>query len=263
MLYTTLLKAIVQRIYGPVPQPLSGPEGGGLVLVADGVGGLNLVGLSLQYVVPPAGLPHEVRVVSWQHGFGRWHADLTNVQNHAAQAEALAAEVEAFRAQRPGQPVFLVAKSGGSGVVVRSLERLPDEAVEAAVLLAPALSPCYDLTQALRGVRREMVVFWSPFDVFILGAGTRIFGTVDRVRSVSAGLVGFRQPPGLDETGQRQYAKLRQVRWRPRMAPTGYLGGHVGPDSPRFLRKYVVPLLRGEEDYRNHSGYQASPVARR
>ena len=27
------------------------------------------------------------------------------------------------------------------------------------------------------------------------------------------------------------------------MAPTGYLGGHVGPDSPAFLRRYVVPLL--------------------
>ena len=28
------------------------------------------------------------------------------------------------------------------------------------------------------------------------------------------------------------------------MASTGYFGGHVGPDSPAFLRKYVVPLLR-------------------
>jgi hypothetical protein len=29
------------------------------------------------------------------------------------------------------------------------------------------------------------------------------------------------------------------------------MGGHVGPDSPKFLRKYVVPLLhrhdRGED----------------
>jgi hypothetical protein len=40
------------------------------------------------------------------------------------------------------------------------------------------------------------------------------------------------------------YKKLRQVRWSPRMSSTGYLGGHLGPDSPRFLKKYVVPLLR-------------------
>ena len=41
-----------------------------------------------------------------------------------------------------------------------------------------------------------MVVFWSPLDVFVLGLGTRVFGTIDRVRSVSAGLVGFRGGPG-------------------------------------------------------------------
>jgi hypothetical protein len=85
-----------------------------------------------------------------------------------------------------------------------------------------------------------MAVFWSPFDVFILGVGTHVFGTVDRVNTVSAGLVGFQKPPAADA---EQYAKLRQVRWSPLMAPTGNLGGHVGADSPAFLRKYVVPLL--------------------
>src|SRR5947208_140175 len=83
--------------------------------------------------------------------------------------------------------------------------------------LSPALSPGYELSRAVRAVRREMVVFWSPLDLIVLGLGTRIFGTIDRVNSVSAGLVGFRPPGGGD------YAKLRQVRWHPEMAPTGYL----------------------------------------
>ncbi len=92
-----------------------------------------------------------------------------------------------------------------------------------------------------------MVVFWSPLDVFILGAGTCILGTADRVRTASAGLVGFRVPP--PPTGgcghpDGQYSKLRQVRWTPRMAASGNLGGHLGPDSPVFLKNYVVPLLR-------------------
>jgi hypothetical protein len=34
------------------------------------------------------------------------------------------------------------------------------------------------------------------------------------------------------------------------MAATGYVGGHFGPDSPAFLRKYVVPLLRAETETR-------------
>jgi len=140
-----------------------------------------------------------------------------------------------------------LAKSGGTGVIVKALEELPEGAVNGVILLAPALSPAYDLTQALRAVRHEMVVFWSPFDVIVLGAGTRIFGTIDRVNSWSAGLVGFRVSEPISEDQRVQYAKLRQVRWRAKMASTGYLGGHVGPDSPAFLRKYVVPLLRKEQ----------------
>jgi pimeloyl-ACP methyl ester carboxylesterase len=171
---------------------------------------------------------------------------LTDVANRDRQARLLADEIQRFRAAQPVYPAFLVAKSGGSGVVVKALELLDDESVETVVLLAPALSPGYDLTPALRAVRREIVVFWSPLDVFILGAGTRLLGTADRVRSVAAGMVGFHVPAPVHLEPERtgQYAKLRQIRWRPRMAATGYLGGHFGPDSPMFLRRYVVPLLR-------------------
>ncbi|KAJ3058439.1 hypothetical protein HK102_010502, partial [Quaeritorhiza haematococci] len=126
-----------------------------------------------------------------------------------------------------------------------ALERLDAADVERAVLLAPALSPGYDLTRALERVRRDVVVFWSPLDVFFLGVGTGVFGTSDRVRGRGAGLVGFRTP-GPDAPPRRveAYAKLRQVRWTPAMSLSGYFGGHLGPDSPRFLSRYVVPLLR-------------------
>jgi pimeloyl-ACP methyl ester carboxylesterase len=105
--------------------------------VADGLGGLHPRGLALKYVMGALGGPHEVRVHDWGHGFGCWHSDLTDVANHRAQAEALADEVNAWRLARPGSPVFLVDKSGGTGVVVRALERLEAGSVEAAVLLAP------------------------------------------------------------------------------------------------------------------------------
>jgi Serine aminopeptidase, S33 len=233
----------------------------GLVLVADGVGGLDLCGTALRYVLGAEGLRYAFHVFPWGHGFGRWLADLTNVTNRDAKAALLADVVRQFRARQPDDPVFLVAKSGGSGVVVKALEQLEENSVCRAVLLSPALSPRYDLTAALRAVCKEMVVFWSPWDVIVLGAGTRLFGTADRVRTASAGLTGFRLPDaassspaadseaaGSDVDRARQYAKLRQVRWAPRMAATGYLGGHVGPDSPIFLRNYVVPLLRAGPD---------------
>jgi pimeloyl-ACP methyl ester carboxylesterase len=251
-----LVEPIYRLMYGPLPQErgdsavngadANAPRSRGLVLIADGVGGLDLCGTGLRYVAGAERLPYDVDLFPWGHGFGRWYADLTDVANRDRQARLLAESIQRFRAAQPVDPAFLVAKSGGSGVVIKALELLDDESVETVVLLAPALSPGYDLTPALRAVRREVVVFWSPLDVFVLGAGTRVLGTADRVRTVAAGMVGFNIPAGShhDPERDRQYAKLRQIRWRPRMAATGYLGGHVGPDSPMFLRRYVVPLLR-------------------
>jgi hypothetical protein len=224
----------------------------GFVLVADGIGGLDLCGIALRAVLRAERLPYIIQLFRWGHGMGRWHADLTDAVNRDTKAQLIAETIRQFKIDQPSVPVYIVAKSGGAGVVVKALERLGEQTVERVILLAPAVSPGYDLARALRTVRREIVVFWSPLDVFILGAGTRLFGTIDRVKSVSSGLVGFQVPSvdGTDDARNLVYSKLRQVRWRPRMAATGYFGGHMGPDSPLFLRKYVVPLLRVEESPR-------------
>jgi hypothetical protein len=222
---------------------------GGLLIVVGGVGGLDWCGIAVRHVVKVVRMPYSVQLFPWGHGFLRWHADLTNVTNRDARAEVLAETISRFKTDHPRSPVVMVAKSGGAGVGVKALELLDPETVERAVLLAPALSPRYDLTVALRAVRHEMVVFWSPLDVIILGFGTRLFGTTDRVRTASAGLLGFQIPASLahDPNRNREYRKLRQIRWHPRMAATGNFGGHVGPDSPFFIKKYVVPLLQFDE----------------
>ncbi len=170
----------------------------GLVIVLGGVGGLDLCGFNMRRLARAGRLPCDLAVIRWGHGFGRWFADLTDVVNRDRRAGEVAAMILGFRDEHPGEPVFLVAKSAGAGVAVRALERLDADVVERAVLLAPALSPRYDLTAALCAVRREIVVFWSPLDVLILGAGTWFFGTIDRVRTWGAGMVGF-AVPGPDE----------------------------------------------------------------
>lgn len=243
MLYGMLLKRVFRLIYGPLPDaapPPDDPAATGLVLVADGIGGFDLCVTGMKYATAWAGLPHRLQVVDWGHGFFRWYKDLSNVANHTARSAAVAQEVLAFREQNPDAPVYLVGKSGGTGIMVRTLEQLPENSVEAVVLIASALSPKYDLSQALRAVRRDLTLFWSPLDLVLLGAGTSIFGTIDRLHKPGAGMVGFRQPPGADP---EQYAKLRQVRWNPRMYGVGHLGGHLGPDNPKFLREHVIPLL--------------------
>lgn len=247
MILTQILSAFYKQALGAAPVPLSEPDleaGGGLVVVADGIGGLDLLATSLVRVAPEVGLPHAVCVHRWGHGFARWHADLTDVPHHRRMSGALVEQVETFRDRYPDAPVYLVGKSGGTGIVTWALEQLPEGAVERAVLLAPALSPRYDLSRALRAVGRDLTVFHSPLDLVLLGAGTGLFKTIDRVRSVGAGLVGFRPPIGADDETLALYGeKLRQVRWAPSMARVGYLGGHLGVDTPSFLRAYVAPLL--------------------
>ena len=246
MLYTKLLTALFRLWYGKTAEVAEGNETA-LVLVADGCGGIELCELALRQVMSEGGGRCRVRIVRWAHGFGHWYADLTDLANHRAHSRAIVEQVEEWREREPNKPVFLVGKSGGTWIVVKALEGLPAGSVEAVVLLAPAISPDYDLSTALRAVSREMVAFWSPLDVFVLGAGTWVFKTLDRVRSFSAGMVGFRLPSSLNDEGRSLYGRLRQVRWRAGMARTGYFGGHVGPDSPAFLRKYVVPLLTHPE----------------
>jgi pimeloyl-ACP methyl ester carboxylesterase len=265
MIYTKFLSLLFRLRYG---EPREVPEGAetGLLLVADGCGGIELCELGVRQVMGEQGGLTRVRLVHWGHGFGHWYADLTDVANHEAQSRWVAEQVRDWIEREPSKPVFLVGKSGGTWIMVKALESLPSGSVEAVVLLAPAISPDYDLSKALRAVGREMVSFWSPLDVVVLGLGTWLFKTADRVRSFSAGLVGFRPPEELDDEGRLLYAtKLRQVRWRAEMARTWYLGGHVGPDSPPFLRKYVVPLLAGPSPSKmlNFSRDQAPSTPRR
>ncbi len=179
----TSLRRLVEPSSEARPAAREPPAGGddlagagreGSVLVADGVGGFDVCGTALRYVLAAEKLPYAVEVFSWGHGFGRWFADLTDAANRDEKARLMAESARRYKAERPRDPVFLVAKSGGAGVVVKALELLGEKQVERAVMLAPALSPTYDLSCALRALRRELVVFWSPLDVFILGIGTTV-----------------------------------------------------------------------------------------
>ncbi len=150
MLYSTLVKGAFRSWYGEPPDLSAEHEGQGLVLVADGVGGLDLCGTALRYVMGSLGVKYTVRVVPWGHGFGRWHADLTNVQNRDTRASGDRCRGKRLSRAGGGRSGLPRRQVGGTGLVVKAAEHLPG-AVEAAVLLSPALSPRYDLTQALRG----------------------------------------------------------------------------------------------------------------
>ncbi len=85
-------------------------------------------------------------------------------------------------------------------------------------------------------------------DLFYMGLGTCLFGTVDRRWGPAAALLGFRSPEGLSEADRAAYAKVRQVRWRPGMVRDGHFGDHMGWSTVRFARRFLAPIVPGESD---------------
>jgi hypothetical protein len=221
------------------PEPLRG-----MIFTVGGIGGLDILGASAHWALPGAGIQHEIRDFTWTHGWGKLFKDLQDTRHLLAKAEDLAREVRRFKAGNPDRPVYLVGKSGGTGLVLAAAEMLPPNTVERIILLSAAVSPKYDLRRALQATRKEIVSFYSPHDHLILGWGTSQFGTVDRVYGPSAGLRKFEVPADLNEQDRALYERLVQVPWNPRMICEGNPGTHFGTSLPAFLGKEVAPWLK-------------------
>lgn len=240
--------AAVRAMAGDEPPEKTMSDARGVIYLVDGVGGFGFAPKVMERMFADAEVPHETRHFQWSHGFGRWHADLTNDENLIRKGSELADAIMEYRVRKPGRPVFIVAKSGGTAVALRALAELPANSVERVVLLSSAVSPKYDMTPALRAVRDEIVSFWSPNDKLILGLGTTLFGTADGVQGDAAGLVSFSIPDNADAETRAAYRRLRQVEWDPEMKKTYNYGTHVGTSMPMFVKRYVAPLVGGRTE---------------
>lgn len=187
------------------------------------------------------GAADDVQLYDWT-GRDKWIHALQARRQNLIEAQKIADRIASqVRSDRAGQ-FILTSVSGGAGPAVWALERLPaDVQVQSVVLAAPALSPGYDLTAALRHVRGKVYVFTSPGDVFMLGAGTKLFGTIDGVKTDAAGLVGFRRPFGGDLA---QYRKLVMLPYNSEWLRYFNFGDHSGAMSVSFARNFIAPLLR-------------------
>lgn len=220
--------------------------GYGLVIILPGIEGTSPLNANIARGLAEGGVPSAVEVYDWT--FARsmsWLVNLADESRNRHHGAEVARRIISYQNRYPGRPVHLVGHSGGGGVAVFALEALPpDRAVTSALLLAPALSPDYDLRRALRRTQCGIWNFYSSQDVGFLGLGTTIFGTIDREHGSAAGAVGFREPSGLGEEGARLYRmRLHQVRYTERMARSGHSGGHTGWASRQFVRQWLAPLV--------------------
>ncbi len=180
--------------------------------------------------------------VEWSHGFGRIIADQVGYAHARLQGEKLAQIVCQYKAEHPGVPVYLLAHSAGSAVLITALENLPPNSIERAFLLAPSLSAAYDVRPALHAVRCGLHVFYSRRDTAYLGIWTGVLGNSDRRWGPSSGRIGFQCIATGPEDSQL-YGKLHQRPWEPGDRAAGNDGKHYGDYQPDFVRSHIVPLL--------------------
>lgn len=246
----------------------------GLVIVLPGIEGKSFVNIDLIRGLADGGVESAIELFDWTTGilsFLLYH--LRGVTRNRQMAERIAASIVEYQDRYPGRPVQLVGHSGGTALAAFALEALPPgRRVTAAVLLASALSPHYDLGIAVSRTDRGIWNFISRLDLFFLGAGTLLFGTVDGRHCLAAGNRGFPGPPedilftpepgsplgdslgapwlvgdagSFDENSSRP--RLHQVPYRSSMLRSFHFGGHCGWTNRVFAAETIAPLIRRVE----------------
>jgi hypothetical protein len=226
----------------------------------NGIGGERVCDHTLVSGLTAGGFDADFHIFDWTEGETGIVA-LQRQATHPIEARKAADMIiEQFKAS-PGTPIYVTGHSGGAAILTWALEMLPDEIkVESACMFAPALSPQYDLTKALRHVKGKLYVFSSPHDFVVLSTGTKMFGTMDGVRCEAAGLKGFVEPKTADD---EQYKKIVPQPYQRSWAfKYGNVGSHICALRPKFARDYVAKLLLTGKPPTDDDDAAAAPTTR-
>jgi pimeloyl-ACP methyl ester carboxylesterase len=223
----------------PTTQPQPAHAHRPVLLHLPGIGGLMRIDQNLVAGLKLGGVDAEIQIYNWV-GTDRGVAALSAETRKQEQARIIADLIVQKIREDPLRPIILTGHSAGAGMAALALEKLPgDVQIDTLLMMQSALSPQYDLTSALRHVKRAFA-FYSSMDTIVLSTGTRLFGTLDRVYSDAAGLVGYRMPQTADP---QQYAKLTQFTYQNTWVRFRNLGDHIGPMTRPFAQAMLAPLL--------------------
>ncbi len=228
----------------------TGDKSKGITYYIGGAGPIGNVGsIDIPNGLKDAGYEGAVEIFTWQ---GFTHAgDQINLSRNRSKAAELATKIRNYRRKYPNNEINIIALSAGTGIATFALEYLPQDVhIDQMVFLGCSLSSRYDLTRALRRVVGNVYVIYSPRDP-ILGKVVWYTGTVDRASASEdgiAGLRGFRLPHSMGPDTERQYSKLHNIRWRDDFSDSGYDGLHTDSTKREFIRRYIGPLIRGNDE---------------
>jgi hypothetical protein len=232
------VSATAAKVSPPATRPANTVKA--FVMHLPGVSGTSGIDYSLRAGLKAGGFDGPFEIYDWtchDPGIPALHNRARNEAQAAVVAEILTKQYRAH----PEQPIYLTCHSGGSGPATWALERLPaDVKVVCFVMLAPALSPGYDLSKALARVTDKAYCFYSQSDDLVLGTGTKMFGTIDGERCDAAGRIGFEKPATADE---KQYEKLVMKPYDSAWVKFGHVGGHIGWMGVGFAEAIIAPAM--------------------
>jgi hypothetical protein len=224
----------------PAPPPLAGL---GIVYVVNEVGENERLTLNLREVFQRTRPPFCIETVHWTSYDGR-RKDHRDPERRVQAATCLANKATQYRQAYPHARVIFLSQGDGCHIALMAAEMMPPKSVDRIILLAPAVTCCYDLRMALRATRDGIDNFFSNEDMRSERLQD-ILRTADGKKDIlAAGLVGFRLPAPQFPGMELYQCLLRQHKWDGDGGENfNIIGWHNSWIRQRFLRAYIVPLL--------------------
>ncbi|MGH7175798.1 MAG: esterase/lipase family protein [Tepidisphaeraceae bacterium] len=182
-----------------------------------------------------SGIDTPFQIVTWGAPPALFFLNFQTRSIHAQAERQLRDRILAWRSEHPRGRVDLIGHSAGCGVILGALSGAPAEAqVKTVILLAPSVSPSYDLAPALARVSGTICVFHSDSDWLHLAWRTSTFGTYDNVKTRAAGNVAF----DLSQLPVSQSTRVVQLQ---------HDAGHFGCVTDRNVTFEVASVLTLDE----------------
>ncbi|MGD1275795.1 MAG: hypothetical protein ABR964_01065 [Tepidisphaeraceae bacterium] len=218
------------------------PDAPNTVIVVPGIGGDADEYTTACRALADAGSRDCLQVFDWGLKWPLFFLTISWPDLHEHTEIKLAALITRWRAAHPQSRIVLIGHSAGAGVILGALARLDDRVGEVGpvILLAPAVSPDYQLKPALGHVR-VIHVFYNKDDDFWQGIGPAIFGNYDGAHRNGAGKRGFTLT-GLDAD---QRTKVIQHPYQKEWDKLGQHGGHFDWLAHDFVARVLMPLVDG------------------
>ncbi len=217
----------------------------GLTILLPGIEGQSSLSHSMVNGLSDGGVNEAIEIFDWTYNVKPAMFNLWMPNRNARLAASIAEKICDYQDQYPGRDVTLVGHSGGGAMIPKILEALPNgREIKRAVMIAPAISPRYDLSCALQSISDRIYHVRSPLDLYFLGFGTCAVGTLDRKHCPSAGNRGFCLPH--ETEGERYHLyreKFTQIDYSIKMLKDWHYGGHLSCMNRVFVEKHIATLL--------------------